>query len=84
MSTPGSVPSRLQVPTEVAFLTVLWHLRLKLSFRDLAEILLLRGLVFSHEAVRNWEAKLALLLTDALRRRRAARSGAAGTSTRRT
>jgi transposase-like protein len=31
---------------------------------------LVRGLVFTHEAVRNWEAKLAPLLADALRRRR--------------
>lgn len=49
------------------FLIVLWRFRFKLSLRDLAEILLLRGLVFSHEAVRNWETKLAPLLTDALR-----------------
>ena len=28
---------------------------------------LIRGLVFTHEAVRDWEAKLAPLLTDALR-----------------
>lgn len=71
----GSVLSRLQVPTDVAFLIVLWRLRLKLSFRDLAEILLLRGLVFSHEAVREWEAKLAPLFTDALRTRRKGRIG---------
>lgn len=48
----GSVLNRLQVPTDVAFLIVLWRLRLKLSLRDLAEILLLRGSVFSREAVR--------------------------------
>lgn len=66
----GSVLNRLQVPTDVAFLIVLWRLRLKLSLRDLAEILLLRGLVFSHEAVWDWEAKMAPLLTDALRQRR--------------
>jgi transposase-like protein len=45
-------------------------LRLKLSLRDLAEILLLRGLIFSHEAVREWEAKIAPQLTDALRQRK--------------
>ena len=67
--------NRLQVPTDVAFLIVLWRLRLKLSFRDLAEILLLRGLVFSHEAVCEWEAKLAPLFTDALRKRRKGRIG---------
>ncbi|WP_404978320.1 DDE-type integrase/transposase/recombinase [Azospirillum brasilense] len=49
---------------------MLWRLRLKLDLRDLAEILLLRGLVFSHEAVREWEANIAPLLTDALRQSR--------------
>jgi transposase-like protein len=66
----GSVLNRLQLPTDVVFLIVLWRLRMKLSLRDLAEILLLRGLVFSHEAIRDWEARLAPLLTEALRRRR--------------
>jgi putative transposase len=56
-------------------LIVLWRLRMKLSLRDLAEILLLRGLVFSHEAIRDWEAKLAPLLTDALRQRRKGKAG---------
>jgi hypothetical protein len=64
------VLNRLQLPTDVVFLIVLWRLRMKLSLRDLAEILLLRGLVFSPEAIRDWEAKLAPLLTEALRWRR--------------
>src|SRR3954466_3352665 len=48
---------------------------MKLSLRDLAEILLLRGLVFSHEAIRDWETRLAPLLTDALRKRRKGKAG---------
>src|SRR5687767_10576599 len=71
----GSVLNRFQLPTDVVFLIVLWRLRMKLSLRDLAEILLLRGLVFSHEAIRDWEAKLAPLLTDALRERRKGKAG---------
>jgi putative transposase len=71
----GSVLNRLQLPTDVVFLIVLWRLRMKLSLRDLTEILLLRGLVFSHEAIRDWEAKLAPLLTDALRQRRKGKAG---------
>src|SRR4051794_41540648 len=35
------------------------RLRYKLSLRDLAEMFLIRGLVFTHEAVRDWETKLA-------------------------
>ena len=67
--------NRLQLPTDVVFLIVLWRLRMKLSLRDLAEILLLRGLVFSHEAIRDWEARLAPLLSDALRRRHRGKAG---------
>ena len=37
---------------------VLWRLRYKLALRDLPEMFLVRGIVFSHEAVRAWEAKL--------------------------
>jgi hypothetical protein len=34
--------------------------RYQLSLGDLAEMFLIRGLVFSYEAVRDWEAKLTL------------------------
>src|SRR3712207_2284135 len=37
---------------------------------------LIRGIVFSHEAVREWEAKLAPALADELRQRRHGRGGA--------
>src|SRR6201996_5868234 len=38
--------------------------------RDLPEMFLLRGIEFTYEAVRDWEAKLTPLLIDNLRRRR--------------
>jgi putative transposase len=60
----GTVLTRLQLPTDVVFLIVFWRLRYKLSLRDLAKILLFRGLLFSHEAIRDWEARLAPLLTE--------------------
>ena len=50
----------------------------KLSLRDLAEMFLIRGIVFSYEAVRDWEAKLTPALADSLRRRR--RRGKVGRS----
>jgi putative transposase len=56
----------------------LWRLRYRLSLRDLAEIFLVRGLVFSHEAVRQWEAKLAPGLTHELRQRRHGKGGSRG------
>jgi putative transposase len=49
---------------------VFWRLRYKLSLRDLPEMFLLRGIEFTYEAVRDWEAKLTPLLIDSLRRRR--------------
>ena len=55
-----------------------WRLRYHLTLRDLAEMFLVRGLVFSHEAVREWEAKLAPMLADELRQRRHGRGGARG------
>src|ERR1700744_166676 len=62
--------NRTQHPSDVIALVVFWRLRYKLSLRDLSEMFLLRGIEFSHEAVRDWEAKLTPLLIDNLRRRR--------------
>ena len=60
----GSIFNRVQYPPDVVCLVVLWRVRYKLSLRDLAEMFLERGVVFTHEAVRAWEAKLAPILTD--------------------
>src|ERR687894_283914 len=60
----AGVLNRAQYPSDVIALVVLWSLRYRLTLRDLAEMFLVRGLVFSHEAVRDWEAKLAPVLAD--------------------
>ena len=65
----------MQYPSDVIALVVLWRLRYKLSLRDLAEMFLTRGFVFSYEAVRDWEAKLTPALAENLRRRRKDRVG---------
>src|SRR6202140_5971660 len=67
--------NRAQYPSDVIALVVLWRLRYKLSLRDLAEMFLIRGIVFSHEAVRDWEAKLTPALAEDLRCRRHRRVG---------
>jgi putative transposase len=67
--------NHLQYPTDLVLLVVLWRLRYKLSLRDLAEMFLARGFVFSHEAVRDWEARFAPLLTERLRAKRRGRAG---------
>src|ERR1700744_1477028 len=62
--------NRTQYPSDVIALVVLWRLRYNLSLRDLAEMFLIRGIVFSYEAVREWETKLTPALAENLRRRR--------------
>src|SRR5215469_6282318 len=42
--------NRTQYPSDVIALVVLWRLRYKLSLRDLAEMFLIRGFVFTYEA----------------------------------
>ena len=74
--------NRTQYPSDVIALVVLWRLRYKLSLRDLAEMFLIRGIVFSYEAVRDWEAKLTPTMAEALRRRRRRKVGQSGMSTK--
>src|SRR2546427_10528930 len=66
----GTRFNRLRYPTDIVCLVVLWRVRYKLSLRDLAEMFLERGCVFTHETVREWEAQLAPLLTETLRKHR--------------
>jgi putative transposase len=54
----------------VVFLVVPWCVRYELSLRDLPEMFLERGLVFFHAVVRDWDAQLAPLLSELLRKRR--------------
>jgi putative transposase len=71
----GTRFNHLQFPTDVVCLVVLWRVRYKLSLRDLPEMFLERGLVFTYEAVRGGEAQLAPLLSETLRKHRRGRIG---------
>ena len=71
----GGILNRAQYPSDVIALVVFWRLRYKLSLRDLPEMFLIRGIEFSYEAVRDWEAKLTPALIETLRRRRKGRIG---------
>ncbi|GHO63143.1 hypothetical protein KSC_020350 [Ktedonobacter sp. SOSP1-52] len=73
----GTAFNFLEYPTDTVLLVVTWRLRYKLSLRDVTEMFLVRGFVFTHEAVRDWEARFAPLLADHLRVKR---RGKAGTS----
>ena len=66
----GSAFNKTHYPTEIISLVVLWRLRDKLSLRDLCEMFLIRGFVFIHEAVREWEERFAPLLTVKLKAER--------------
>jgi putative transposase len=71
----GTSFNYLQFPTDIVLLVVLWRLRYKLSLRDVAEMFLVRGFEFTHEAVRDWEARFAPLITEQLRSRRRGKAG---------
>jgi hypothetical protein len=62
----GGLFNRAQYLSDVVTLVVLWRLRCRLTLRDLSEMFLERGIVFSHDAVRGWEAKLAPVLAGGL------------------
>ncbi len=72
----GTSFNHLHYPTDLVLLVVLWRRRSKRSLRDLAEMSLARGFVFSHEAVRDGEARFAPLLIDRLRATRRGQGGA--------
>src|SRR4051794_7878824 len=63
----GTPFNHLQFPTDIVLLVVLWRSGYKLSLRDLAEMFLERGFEFTREAVRDWQAPFAPLITQQLR-----------------
>jgi len=63
----GTPYNHLQFPTDIVLLVVLWRLRYKPSLRDFAEMFLERGFEFSHEPVRDLEARSAPLIAQQLR-----------------
>ncbi len=71
----GSPFNDLQFPTDIVLLAVLWRLRYKLSFRDVAELLLQRGFEISHETIRAWEFRFAPLVSENLRFKRRGMAG---------
>jgi transposase-like protein len=71
----GGVLNRTQDLSDVIALGVLWRLRYKLALRDLPEMFAVRGIVFSYEAVREWETKLTPALAEDLQRRRRGKVG---------
>ncbi len=71
----GAPFNDLQFPTDIVLMAVLWRLRYKLSFRDVAELLLQRGFEISHETIRTWEFRFTPHVTENLRKKRQGGSG---------
>ena len=71
----GTPFNDLQYPTDIVLLAVLWRLRYKLGFRDIAELLPQRGFEVTHETIRAWEVRFAPLLADQLRAKRRGQTG---------
>lgn len=71
----GTPFNYLEFPTDVVLLAVVWRLRYKLNLRDVAEMFLERGFTFTHETIRDWEARFAPLITDQLRAKRRGQAG---------
>ena len=65
----GTALTDLQYPTDIVLSAVLWRLRYKLSFRDVAALLLQRGFEVTHETIRAQEFRFAPLPADQLRRK---------------
>ena len=71
----GTPFNAIQFPTDIVLMVVLWRLRYKLSLRDLVEMYAVRGYNFSHETVRDWEARFTPQLTKQLRAKRRGQAG---------
>ncbi len=71
-STPFNRP---EIQTDITLHVVRWSLRYKLSLRDLSEMFFERGIVFTHETVRDWIKKFTPLINKELRRRRKGKAG---------
>jgi transposase-like protein len=71
----GTPFNDLQFPNDIVLLAVLWRLRYKLGFRDVAELLLQRGFEASYETIRVWEFRFAPLVSENLRAKRRGTAG---------
>ncbi len=62
--------NRTCLPCDVIAHVVFCRLRYGLTLCNLSEIIASRGIEISHEAVRDWEAKLLPVMGEELRKRR--------------
>jgi transposase-like protein len=72
---PASAFAGFRFPAEVIVVAVRWYLRFNLSYRDVEELLLERGIEVDHVTVYRWVQRFAPLLADAARFTRHAPGG---------
>ena len=72
--------NRACLPSDIRAFVVFCRLRYRLTLRDLSEIMALRGIEISHEAIRDWETRLLPVMGDALRKCQHGNRRGAGTS----
>jgi hypothetical protein len=64
---PGSAFAGFRFPAEVIVLAIRWYLRYGLSYRDVEELLVERGVEVDHVTVYRWVQRFTPLLADAAR-----------------
>ncbi len=62
----GGVLNRTSLPSDIIAFVLFCRLSYRLTLRNLSEIMALRGIEMSHEAVRDWKAKLLPVMGDEL------------------
>ena len=62
---PSSAFRGFRYPPELIILAVRWYLRYGLSYRDVEELLVERGIEVDHVTVYLWVQRFTLLLVDA-------------------
>jgi hypothetical protein len=67
---PRSAFAGFRFPREVIVLAVRWYLRYGLSYRDVEELLVERGVQVDHVSIYRWVQRFTPLLIDAARPRR--------------
>jgi len=70
MHTAPALYRRHHLPAEIISHTVWLYFRFALSFRDVEEIMAMRGVTLSYEAIREWSRKFGQIYANELRRRR--------------
>ena len=66
-SAPVSAFAGFRFPPDVIVVAIRWYLRFSLSYRDVEELLLERGVEVDHVTVHRWVQRFTPLLTDAAR-----------------